>query len=46
MTAVEGEHLGVPSVEVTVRAALPLFGLLGVERGLEVRGHAALETLP
>lgn len=46
VTVVEGEHLGVPSVEVTVRAALPLFGLLGVDRGLEVRGHAALETLP
>ncbi len=46
VTALEGEHLGVPSVEVTVRAALPLFGLLGVDRGLEVRGHAALETLP
>lgn len=46
VTAAEGEHLGVPSVEITVRAALPLFGLLGVDRGLEVRGHAALETLP
>jgi hypothetical protein len=46
VTAAEGEHLGVPSVEITVRAALPLLGLLGVDRGLEVRGHAALETLP
>ncbi|HEU0182189.1 MAG TPA: TadE/TadG family type IV pilus assembly protein [Agromyces mariniharenae] len=36
---------GVPAVEVTVRATLPVVGLLGVERGLEVSGHAALETL-
>ncbi|MGW9184784.1 TadE/TadG family type IV pilus assembly protein [Agromyces sp. NPDC055661] len=36
---------GVPAVEVTVRATLPVVGLLGLERGLEVSGHAALETL-
>ena len=36
---------GVPAVEVTVRATLPVVGLLGVERALEVSGHAALETL-
>jgi len=36
---------GVPVVEVTVTATLPVIGLLGVEHGLEVSGHAALETL-
>jgi Flp pilus assembly protein TadG len=36
---------GVPAVEVTVRATLPVIGLLGLEHGLEVSGHAALETL-
>jgi hypothetical protein len=36
---------GVPAVQVTVRATLPVVGLLGLERGLEVSGHAALETL-
>jgi Flp pilus assembly protein TadG len=46
VTVAEGQHLGVPSVEVTVRAALPLFGLLGADRGLEASGHAAIEQLP
>ena len=36
---------GVPAIEVTVRAALPVVGLLGPPRGLEVSGHAAVETL-
>ena len=36
---------GVPVVAVTVRATLPVIGLLGVERGLEVTGHAAVESL-
>ena len=36
---------GVPTVEITVRARMPVIGLLGVERGLEVSGHAAVETL-
>ena len=35
---------GIPMVSVTVRAPLPIVGLLGVDRGLEVTGHAALET--
>ncbi|MDQ2660970.1 MAG: TadE family protein, partial [Actinomycetota bacterium] len=34
-----------PAIEVTVRAALPVVGLLGPPRGLEVAGHAAIETL-
>lgn len=36
---------GVPAIEVTVRATLPVIGLLGLERGLEVSGHAAVETV-
>lgn len=36
---------GVPTVEITVRATIPVIGLLGVERGMEVSGHAAVETL-
>ena len=36
---------GVPAIEVTVRATLPVVGLLGLERGMEVSGHAALEIV-
>jgi hypothetical protein len=36
---------GQPGVRVRVIAPLPLFGLLGVNRGLEVDGHAAVEGL-
>lgn len=36
---------GVPAIEVTVRTTLPVIGLLGVQQGLEVSGHAAVETL-
>jgi Flp pilus assembly protein TadG len=36
---------GVPVVAVTVRATLPVVGLLGLDRGLEVTGHAAVERL-
>lgn len=36
---------GVESVSVTVRATLPLAGLLGVPRGLEVTAHAPRESL-
>ena len=34
---------GVPVAEVTVTAPLPVLGLVGVERGLEVAGHAPME---
>ena len=34
---------GVPLVEIQVTTTLPLFGLLGVERGLTVTGHAVEE---
>ena len=45
VTVREGEWMGVPSVIVTVRTTLPLVGLLGPDRALEVEGHAARETL-
>lgn len=35
---------GVRSTKVTVRTPLPLIGLFGVDQGLEVSGHAAVET--
>lgn len=40
-----GEWMGHPAVTITVRTTLPVVGLLGVGGGLEVSGHAALETL-
>ncbi|WEO78452.1 TadE/TadG family type IV pilus assembly protein [Cryobacterium sp. SO2] len=39
------EVAGQPGVRVRVVAPLPLFGLLGMDRGLEVEGHAAVEGL-
>jgi len=41
----EEQWMGAPVVVVRVRATLPLVGLLGVDRGLEVEGHAARERL-
>ena len=40
-----GEWRGHPAITVTVRATLPVVGLLGVGGGLEVEGHAAREFL-
>ncbi len=45
VTATTGTYLGHPASIVTVRAPLPLIGLVGIERGLEVSGHAAIEFL-
>ena len=45
VTASRSTVAGVPVVAVTVRATLPVIGLLGFERGLEVTGHAAVEHL-
>lgn len=36
---------GVPAVAITVRSTLPVVGLLGPERALEVTGHAAIERV-
>lgn len=41
----EDSWMGAPAVIVTVRTTLPLVGLLGADRALEVEGHAARETL-
>ncbi|EPR75821.1 hypothetical protein ADILRU_1991 [Leifsonia rubra CMS 76R] len=38
-------HLGQPSVMVTVRAPLPLIGLIGIDDGLEVSAHAPIEQV-
>jgi len=38
-------YLGHPAVVVTVRAPLPLLGLVGLDNALEVSGHAAVESL-
>lgn len=45
VTAGSGTFLGHPSVDIRVVTRLPLLGLIGVEHALEVRGHAAVETL-
>lgn len=45
VSASTGSYLGHPAVIVTVHAPLPLFGLIGIDDGLEVSGHAAIETL-
>ncbi|MBT2516275.1 pilus assembly protein [Streptomyces sp. ISL-90] len=45
VAAAQSSFGGVPVVAVTVRATLPVIGLLGFERGLEVTGHAAVESL-
>ncbi|MDP3209353.1 MAG: TadE/TadG family type IV pilus assembly protein [Rhodoglobus sp.] len=45
VTASFGSYLGHPAVIVSVQAPLPVVGLLGIEGGLEVFGHAAIERL-
>lgn len=45
ITVHETAALGQPSIEVTVRATLPLIGLLGVPQAMEVIAHAPAETL-
>ena len=44
VTASYVQHLGHRSAAVTVRAPLPLLGLLGPDGALEVTGHAAVES--
>lgn len=44
VTVAEDASLGSPAVRVTVTATLPLAGLLGVPRGLEVQAHAPLQS--
>ena len=36
---------GVPATVITVRVPLPIIGLVGLDEGMEVHGHAATETV-
>ena len=45
VSASYGTYLGHPASIVTVRTPMPLIGLVGIDDGLEVSGHAAVETL-
>ncbi len=40
-----GSYLGHPSAVIVVRAPLPVIGLSGIDGGLEVTGHAPVESL-
>lgn len=44
VSVAETSEPGHPSVEVTVRATLPLVGLFGVPHSLEVTAHAPVES--
>jgi len=44
ITASYGSEGGVATVQMRVVAPLPLLGLIGINRRLEVEGHAARET--
>jgi hypothetical protein len=46
VSATYGNYLGRRSVIVSVSTPLPVIGLVGFDRGLEVSGHASVETLP
>ena len=46
VTAEEGTYRGQPAEIITVITPLPLIGLIGVNHTMEVKGHAAMETLP
>jgi hypothetical protein len=45
VTASVADYLGHPAATITVRTPLPLLGLVGIDGGLEVHGHAPLETV-
>jgi Flp pilus assembly protein TadG len=45
VTAASDAWMGHPAVTITVRTTLPVIGLLGIGGGVEVSGHAAVETL-
>jgi Flp pilus assembly protein TadG len=46
VTVQNSTALGYATVEVRVRAALPVIGLIGIPGMLEVSAHAPVETLP
>jgi hypothetical protein len=43
VTTSEVAYQGIRSLEVTVRAPLPVIGLIGPREALEVKGHAAIQ---
>ncbi|WP_308465273.1 TadE family protein [Rathayibacter soli] len=43
--ATYGDYRGQQAVTITVRTPLPLIGLVGLDGGMEVSGHASVETL-
>ena len=45
VTVSVGSYRGHPSDIITVTTPLPLIGLVGIDHGLEVTGHAAMESL-
>ena len=44
VTTSETTYQGVRTLEVTVRAPLPVIGLIGPREFLEVKGHAAIQS--
>jgi Flp pilus assembly protein TadG len=46
ISASYGAYRGQPATVMSVQTPLPLIGLFGIDNGLAVTGHAALETLP
>ena len=45
VTSTVAEFQGVSALHITVSSPLPVFGLLGAEKSLEVTGHARLEAV-
>jgi Flp pilus assembly protein TadG len=45
IVASTGNYDGHPTIVITVSSPLPLLGLIGIDGGLEVAGHAADETV-
>jgi len=43
VTTTETSYAGIRTLEVTVRAPLPVIGLIGPRALLEVKGHAAIQ---
>ncbi|MET1154653.1 TadE/TadG family type IV pilus assembly protein [Arthrobacter sp.] len=43
VTTAEATYQGIRTLEVTVRAPLPVIGLIGPRAVLEVKGHAAIQ---
>lgn len=44
ISVTRADYRGAPAAIVTVTTPLPIIGLVGVDHGLKVSGHAAMET--